>query len=289
MSDGRTADELFDLLELKEYEREALRTLLTVGNTTAPNLAEATGIPKARIYGVLDGLADRGFIEEVPGRPKTYHAKHPSEIVDRAVDDTRRTLHQRVDDMESVREVFVDEYRSAYERASEDRTPTEELFYVVDVGEPSEDETRRLYRDAEEEVNVLTKSFEYFDRIASAFGGAVERGIDVRVLFLEPSRLSEDNAAVQRESVDRIHGSYTSVAVRYSQGRLPWRGTLADPSMEYETGSAVLLVEEEDIPLHMRQAAVTENAPFVAGMKRYFDLLWEYESTAVGDRETAGG
>jgi hypothetical protein len=28
----------------------------------------------------------------------------------------------------------------------------------------------------------------------------------------------------------------------------------------------------------MRQAAVTENGSFVAGLNRYFSLTWEYES-----------
>jgi hypothetical protein len=55
--------------------------------------------------------------------------------------------------------------------------------------------------------------------------------------------------------------------------------------MEYESGDAVLLVEEKDVPLHMRQAAVTDNASFVAGMSRYFDLIWEHESTETDDVE----
>lgn len=29
----------------------------------------------------------------------------------------------------------------------------------------------------------------------------------------------------------------------------------------------------------MRQAAVTDNGSFVAGLSRYFDLIWEHEST----------
>jgi hypothetical protein len=49
--------------------------------------------------------------------------------------------------------------------------------------------------------------------------------------------------------------------------------------MEYDQGAAVLLVEEKDIPLHKRQAAVTDNGSFVAGLERYFDLTWTYEST----------
>jgi hypothetical protein len=50
--------------------------------------------------------------------------------------------------------------------------------------------------------------------------------------------------------------------------------------MDYESGKALFLVEEEDIPLHLRQAAVTENGSFVAGMNRLFELIWEYESLA---------
>jgi hypothetical protein len=33
----------------------------------------------------------------------------------------------------------------------------------------------------------------------------------------------------------------------------------------------------------MRQTAVTENGSFVAGLKRYFDLVCQYESAAVSD------
>jgi len=32
------------------------------------------------------------------------------------------------------------------------------------------------------------------------------------------------------------------------------------------------------VPLSMRQAALTENGSLVAGLQRYFDLLWAYES-----------
>jgi mevalonate kinase len=49
-----------------------------------------------------------------------------------------------------------------------------------------------------------------------------------------------------------------------------------DPRLRVE--AAHRLVEEEDVPNHMRQAAITENGAFVAGLKRYFDLIWEYES-----------
>ncbi|MFB6141983.1 MAG: TrmB family transcriptional regulator [Halorientalis sp.] len=278
MSDDVPA--VLDRLGLTEYEATALTRLLTLGRTTAPNLAEATGIPKARIYGVLDALADRGFVKIIPGRPKEYQPNPPEDILDRAVENRRQDYEQFRQEIADVREEFLAEFQPRYERASEDITPTEELFHVVDVGDPSERETRQLYHQAEDRVRVVTKSFEYFDAVQPAFEDAIDGGVDVDVLFLHPRHLSADNRPVQERIVERIDGSYPAVDYRFSEGKLPWRGTVVDPSMDYETGRAIFLVEEKDIPLHMRQAAITENGSFVAGLDRYVRLVWEHESVA---------
>lgn len=270
--------ELLERLGLTEYEQTALAELLTLGRTTAPNLAEATGIPKARIYGVLDSLADEGYVKEIPGRPKEYQPRSPDDILDRAAENERQAFEDFRRDVEAMRADFLAEFGPRYRQASEDITPTEELFHVVDVGEPSETETRRLYHEATERVNVITKSLEYFDAIESALAAAVD-AVPVDVLFLHPDRLEPENRPIQATIVDRLTTEYPSVGVRFSTGKLPWRGTLIDPDMDYETGEAIFLVEEPDVPNHMRQAALTENGSFVAGLKRDFDLVWEYEST----------
>jgi sugar-specific transcriptional regulator TrmB len=272
---------VFDLLDLGEYERTALAELLTLGRTTAPNLAEATGIPKARIYGVLEALADRGFVKVIPGRPKEYQPRSPEAILDRAAENRRQAYESFSADLDAARESFLAEFGPRFTAASEDIRPAEELFYVVDVGEASESETRRLYHEADERVNVLTKSFEYLDSVAPALADALDRGVEVDVLFLHPDLLSGTNRGIQADIVERIDEEFPDVGYRFSEEKLPWRGTLVDPSMEYETGRAILLVEEKDVPLSMRQAAITENGSFVAGLKRYFDLVWEYDSTAV--------
>jgi len=277
------ADDAAGLLEglgLTEYEATALAELLSLGRTTAPNLAEATGIPKARIYGVLDSLSDRGYVEVIPGRPKEYQPKAPDEILDRAVENRRQEFEGFRRDVSERRDDFLAEFRPRYERASEDITPTEELFHVVDVGDPSETETRRLYNEADEQIGVITKSFEYFDAVAPAFEDALDRGIEIDVLLLHPDLLTDENRTIQRDRVERLRADYPSVERRFSEKALPWRGTVVDPSMDYESGRAIFLVEEKDVPLHMRQAAITENGSFVAGLKRYFDLVWEYESVA---------
>jgi sugar-specific transcriptional regulator TrmB len=278
MSDGDGTD-LFDVLELTEYEEAALENLLRLGRTTAPNLAEATGIPKARIYGVLDALADQGFVKVIPGRPKEYQPRAPAEILDRAEENRRQAYESFAQDLEDARDAFLAEYGPQFESATEDVRPAEELFFVVDVGEPSESETRRLYHEADREVRVLTKSWEYLDSVGPALRDALDAGVAVRALFLHPDLLGDENRRIQAGIVDRLGEEFPAVEFRFATERLPWRGTLTDPSMQYDDGEAIFLVEEPDVPNHMRQAAITENGSFVAGLTRFFDLVWEYEST----------
>lgn len=270
--------DLLQQLDLKEYEATALAHLLSAGRTTAPNVSEATGIPKARVYGVLDSLADYGFIKVIPGRPKQYQPKSPETILERAKENRRQRYENYCKEVDGLHEEFLEEFGPLYEQADEDVTPTAELFYVVDVGDPSETETRELYQNASETVSVITNSFAYFDDVEPAVADALERGIEISVLFLDPRNLPAEKAAVQADIVDRIATDYPSVDYRFSETVLPWRGTFIDPSMNYDSGKAIFLVEETDVPNHQRQAAITENGSFVAGMKRYFDLIWEYES-----------
>jgi sugar-specific transcriptional regulator TrmB len=270
--------ELLETLELTEYEAQALDRLLELGRTTAPNLADATGIPKARIYGVLESLSNQGYVKVIPGRPKEYQPKPPEGILERAAANRRQAYEAYRQDLDGMREAFLEHYESLFETASEAVTPTEELFWVVDVGEPSRRETREIYRAADDQVHILTKSFEYLPEVEDTLAATVERGVDVQVLLLDPRHLTPANREIQAEIRDRLDDTVPGVEYRFSERPLPWRGTIADPSMDYETGTAIFLVEEKDVPLHMRQAAVTENGSLVAGLNRYFALTWEYES-----------
>lgn len=276
MSDS--GEDLFSLLDLTEYEADALEELLLLGRTTAPDLAEATGIPKARIYGVLDSLSEEGFVKVIPGRPKRYQPYEPEAIVERAVENQRHTYEQFRSEIETLEESFVDAYAPVRNRSVDELSPTEDLFHVVDVGEPSERETRRLFREASSEVFILTKSFGYIDSVRPALRDAIDRGVTVDVLMLSPTYLSEQNERRREAIRNSLAEEFPSVSVRISDRVLPWRGTFVDPSLDYESGQGLFLVEQEEIPNHHRQAAVTENPSFVAGLWQYFDLLWRHES-----------
>ena len=101
------------------------------------------------------------------------------------------------------------------------------------------------------------------------------------MLFLAPDHLSDQNRPVQRDTVERLHETYPSVQTRFAETQLPWRGTLADHGLDYDSAEAVLLVKKKKIPLDKRQAAVTDNASFVAGLQRCSQLTWDHGTLSV--------
>lgn len=65
----------------KEYEAKAYMALIGLGNATAREISEISGVPHGRIYSVLRSLADKGYIFVGEGSPAHYCAEKPSDIL----------------------------------------------------------------------------------------------------------------------------------------------------------------------------------------------------------------
>lgn len=80
---------------LTMYEAQAYVTLTSLIQSTAAEIAEKSDIPRSKIYDVLKGLNKKNFIEIEDGRPLTYIAKSPVEVlshekdrIDNEIEDT---------------------------------------------------------------------------------------------------------------------------------------------------------------------------------------------------------
>lgn len=59
-------------LGLNQYEARAYLALCSTGANTAGELSERAELPRPRVYDVLKGLQDKGFVALKPGRPVKY-------------------------------------------------------------------------------------------------------------------------------------------------------------------------------------------------------------------------
>ncbi|HLG37663.1 MAG TPA: TrmB family transcriptional regulator [Nitrososphaera sp.] len=65
-------------LGLTSYEIRVYTSLLAAGSMTAANISKKSGVPYSKIYEVLNGLEEKGWLESDSSRPQKFFPKSPS-------------------------------------------------------------------------------------------------------------------------------------------------------------------------------------------------------------------
>jgi len=89
-------------LGLTEYEARAYIGLVGLGEGTARQVHEASGVPRPRVYDILESLEGRGFVEVWQGKPKYYRAVQPDRfmrILREDLEESIRTVSDEVRDL----------------------------------------------------------------------------------------------------------------------------------------------------------------------------------------------
>lgn len=266
--------ELFKKMGLNEYQAKVLVHLISLGESKAPDLSKSSGVPKARIYEVLEELVSMGFVDIKPGRPSLYRSRAPQEIIERAKKNKKEEINRALSLIDEISGDLIEVLDPLYDSSKVEG----ELLKIIHVGSASERETRILYAEAKKEINIVSKSLEYLHKVEGDLKNAINRGCSIKVLLLSKDLLEEHNIPIQHTIVNYLKKNLPKIQIRFSKSKLPLRGSIIDPSYEYMTGKAIFLVEEKTVPLFLREAAFTDNPSLVAGMKKYFDLIWKYES-----------
>jgi sugar-specific transcriptional regulator TrmB len=259
---------------LNEYQSSALSHLLYLGETKATTLSRASGVPNARIYGVLDELSKMGLVTIRPGRPALYSPMTPAEIASALITDAREEIRARLNVIESYSEDFTASANEIFQKAGklDARVP---LLRIVSVGDVSLEETRKLYQAAKETIFILTRAMEYYAEVAEELMEAIGRGVSVRVLMMSERSLVDDDRKKRNEIINKIREDLTDSAEILVSDEVNLRGCIVDPE---SGGRALFLVEEVGVPFFLREAAITSHPGVVKGLASMFDLIWRFDS-----------
>ena len=259
---------------LNEYQASALSHLVYLGETKATTLSRASGVPSARIYGVLDELSQRGLVTVRPGRPALYSPMAPADISNALIADARDEIRRRLRVIQSYTEEFTSVAEEFFLKGgkAEARVP---LLRIVSVGDVSIDETRKLYRGARKTILILTRAMEYFPDVAEDLEAAVSRGVSMRIIMMSANRLGEADRGKRDGMIRRIGGALGDAAEVRVSDEVIIRGCIVDPE---EGGRALFLVEEVGVPFFVREAAITAHPSVVKGLGGMFDLMWRFNS-----------
>jgi sugar-specific transcriptional regulator TrmB len=139
-------------LGLNGYETSAYVALTRRGRATGAEVARLAGLPRQRIYDVLDGLVGRGLATVEPSRPAYYTAVAPNHAIGMLVEAHRAALAELERDAARAVALLTPAYR-------EGRSENDPLTYIEVLREPAAIAKRfgELQAGAQKELLIFTK------------------------------------------------------------------------------------------------------------------------------------
>jgi sugar-specific transcriptional regulator TrmB len=153
-------------LGMNEYEASVYSTLVGLQKATARDIHEVSGVPRGRIYEILNDLARRGFIGVEEGSPASYYILDIDVVFDRLKDDYVRSL---------------DETREALKSLSVKPRLAPDSFFILRSGWAIENHITSLFRRVKRGMVILCYNPGFLQRYYTIIK-PLERKIDLYVV-----------------------------------------------------------------------------------------------------------
>jgi len=247
---GSRGEKALREIGLTEYETNAYIALVQFGESTAGQISESTSIPHSKVYGVLDSLERKGWVEIKGGRPRLYYPRSPVEAL--------RAEHIRMENwFEKFRELIVSELQPLYERRETREKP--EIWIIRG------------------EDNIASILFDILDRVKRTLLVALPKIPTKLLTKVMPSlQLLRDKRVdilllTTKDAVTPIHNYLSSMTEVRVRDEMFGGGIVVD---ERES----LLFLEQDITDQKILAIWSDHIGLIMIAKSYFENLWETAS-----------
>ncbi|HZT91855.1 MAG TPA: helix-turn-helix domain-containing protein [Gaiellaceae bacterium] len=245
-------------LGLTGYEASAYVALTRRGRATGAEVARLAGLPRQRIYDVLDGLVARGFASVEPGRPARYTAVAPQEALERLVAGRRASLADLERQAAEAAALLTPIYRDG-------RSATDPLNYIEVLREPHAIGNRfaELEAGAAREILVFTKP-PYAVEPAENVAGLqlLARGVEARSVY--ERSVYDDDAVVDAVQHFIAAGEHARVV-----DELPLKLVLIDERV------ALFTMEDPIAGSTDLTVMIVEHPAFAQLLKLAFEHAWE--------------
>ncbi|MET1124558.1 MAG: TrmB family transcriptional regulator [Archaeoglobaceae archaeon] len=231
---------------LSSYEASAYAALVAIGEATAKEVSSKAGIPRTKVYEVLNRLVEKGFAEVQPGNPAIFRAVEPAKIAARMQRDFNERLSRMLKAFEEVR----------MQERGESR-----LVWISRGKWAVENRLREFLRDGEK-VMVFC--------ITDTFAGVLSevRG-EHRVLLYEKFRVPDNIREFRVLDLEKIKNAADSFVAKFAE---IFEGKEGKPEMLAisERGSILALLQGGEY------LALSIHLPLIVALQRkMFDTLYE--------------
>jgi sugar-specific transcriptional regulator TrmB len=252
-------------LGLNGYEASAYVALTRRAHATGAEVARLAGVPRQRIYDVLDGLCRRGLATHEPGRPARYRALAPEDAVAALLADHRRSLERLERDAVGAIAQLTPAYRDG-------RSADDPLNYIEVLHDPGAIGKRfgELQAAAEREILVFTKPPYAVEPPENVAGRELlARGVNARSVY---ERAVYEDAAV----VDAVRSFVASGEQARVVDELPLKLVIID-----ERVSLFTLEDPVAGPSDLT-ILIVEHPGLARLLKLAFEYAWEHGEEFLG-------
>jgi len=141
---------------LNIYETKVWLALISKNIATVGEIAESSGVPRSRVYDVLESLERQGFAIARLGKPVKYIAVKPAVVIEHIKNNVLRDAEDRVKNLSTIRE--SPEYKELETLHTSGIKPIqpEELSSMVKGRQNIYSQLREMIGSAEKEVTLVS-------------------------------------------------------------------------------------------------------------------------------------
>lgn len=153
-------------LGLTSYEARTYTSLVQMGQATASEISRHSGVPKSKIYDVLESLREKGFVYEITGETKLYRPFSPQDTVQAKKREFENVIKHTLKDLQKIEEKTLSQATESQNFAVSGLTAIRHA--VKHWFSPEKSEELRLIHSRKDSgiLQLLSKEFPTAKRIA---------------------------------------------------------------------------------------------------------------------------
>lgn len=143
---------LCDSAGLSEYEARVYVSLVREGMSKVGRLSMLCGVPRNKVYGVLESLMEKGLVIDVPGEPRKFVPTSPSDTLQDYLSACAQTYEEKARNLHTAMSWLT----RAYEEMRSKTGPEKEEVWIVQGRQEVLDKACEVLSEVKDSVNVVT-------------------------------------------------------------------------------------------------------------------------------------
>jgi sugar-specific transcriptional regulator TrmB len=90
-------------LGFTEYEARAYSAIVSIGEGGIGDISLESGVPRARVYDVMERLAAKGFVEVGVSKPLRYRANDPERVIEGIMEELKKSTNEVLKRLQEIK------------------------------------------------------------------------------------------------------------------------------------------------------------------------------------------